>query len=111
MDAPRQASRHLCHGILAIDADEIGERRKQGGVGEHLRLDAVMQRLFPGVENVSERLPASAPRSPEVRGVRRAVRNLAPLLAAEKSGSVTITPLFRRGRQSELTVNLYDWSD
>ncbi len=55
MDAPREASRHFCDGILAIDADKIGERRKQGGIGEHLRLDTVMQRLFPGVEDVSER--------------------------------------------------------
>jgi len=55
MDAPREASRHFGDGILAIDADKIGERRIQGGIGEHLRLDTVMQRLFPGVEDVSER--------------------------------------------------------
>ena len=41
--------------VLAIDADKIGECCEQGCVGEHLRLDAVMQRLFPSIEDVSER--------------------------------------------------------
>src|SRR5262245_19685443 len=56
MDAAREPGRHLGDGILAIDADQVGEGGEQGGVGEHLRLDAVVQRLFPRIEYVSERL-------------------------------------------------------
>ena len=55
MDAARQTGRHLGDGVLAVYADEIGKRREQGRIGEHLRLDAVMQRLFPSIENISER--------------------------------------------------------
>ena len=39
----------------SIDVDEIGKRGKQSGVGEHFGLDAVVQRLFPSIEDVSER--------------------------------------------------------
>jgi len=54
-DAPRQPVRHFRDCVLAIGIDEIGQRGKQRGIGEHLRLDAVMQRLFPRVENILER--------------------------------------------------------
>ena len=55
VDAARQPGGHLGDGVLAIDADQIGERGEQGRVGKHLRLDAVMQGLLPGVEDISER--------------------------------------------------------
>jgi hypothetical protein len=49
MDATRKSVRHLGDGIFAIGADQIGKRGEQGGIGEHLGLDAVMQSLFPGI--------------------------------------------------------------
>jgi len=61
LDAAREARGHLGDGILAINGDEIGERREQGGIGQHFRLDAVMQRLFPGVENVSQSILLLSP--------------------------------------------------
>ena len=54
-DASGQPIRHLRDRVLAINVDEVGERGKQGGIGKHLRLDAVMQRIFPSIEDVSER--------------------------------------------------------
>src|SRR5207344_65 len=58
LDAAGQPAGHLGHGVLAVSRDEIGERRKQRGIGQHLRLDAVMQRIFPRIEDVSQSLLA-----------------------------------------------------
>jgi hypothetical protein len=55
MDAAREPGRHLGHGILAIDGDEVGKRGEQRGIGEHLGLYAVMQRLFPRIEDIPQR--------------------------------------------------------
>src|SRR6185437_9171441 len=110
MDAPRQARGHLSHRILAIDADEIGESREHGGIGEHLRLDALMQRLFPGVEDISERLLLLRLALGGTRRSRCRSQLWCPLLGCrsvrERHNYTALPPL---GRQSELTVNLYDW--
>ncbi len=54
LDAAGQPARHLGNGILTVDADKVRERREQGCVRQHFRLDAVMQRLFPSIEDVSQ---------------------------------------------------------
>lgn len=70
----RQAVGHLGHGVLAISPDEVGERCEQRGIGEHLGLDAVMQRLLP-----RSRIYLSAAcfcsSFSEARGIRRGVGN------------------------------------
>ena len=55
VNATGQAARHFRDRVLPIDVDEIGKRGKQSGVGEHFRLDAVVQGVFPGIEDVSKR--------------------------------------------------------
>jgi len=54
LNAAGEAAGHLGHGILAIGSDEIGKCCEQRGVGQHLRLDAVTQSLFPRIEDVSQ---------------------------------------------------------
>ena len=58
LNAAGEPAGHFGHGVLAVSRNEIGECREQRGIGEHLRLDAVMQRLFPRIEDVSESLLA-----------------------------------------------------
>jgi hypothetical protein len=55
MNAARETRCHLSDGILSIDADKVGKRGEECGIGKRPRLDAVMQRLFPRVEDVTER--------------------------------------------------------
>jgi len=55
LDTARKTAGHLGYCVLAIGRDEVGKGCEQRGVGEHLRLDAVTQRLFPSIEDVSER--------------------------------------------------------
>src|SRR4029079_5599348 len=81
LDAVRQSARHLGHGILAVGLDEVGKGCEQRGVGEHLGLDAVMQRLLPRIEDVSQSFLAL---SLVVRGLSytldRLQRGISPVL-------------------------------
>src|SRR4029078_1403653 len=54
LDAAGQSARPLGHGILAVGLDEVGNGCEQPALGEHLGLDAVMQRLLPRIEDVSQ---------------------------------------------------------
>jgi hypothetical protein len=54
-DAPRKAIGHGCHWFFAKHLNEIGKGCEEGGVDQHLRLDAVAQGFVPGVEYVAKR--------------------------------------------------------
>ena len=109
LDAAGQPAGHLGHGVLAVSRDEIGERRKQRGIGQHLRLDAVMQRLFPCIEDVSQSLLAP---SLVLSGLSCTLCRLQwgitcssrPLVLKPKAG----TDARPTGEKGELTVNQGD---
>jgi len=55
LNSTRKAGRHLPYGILAIDADQIGKGGEQRRIGQAFRLNAVMQRLLPSVQDIAQR--------------------------------------------------------
>src|SRR3954471_24748154 len=54
-DAHRQAFHEFRHCVLAIGADQFGERREQARLREAVAIDAVVPRLRPGLIEVAER--------------------------------------------------------
>ena len=54
-DARGQALDEFRHRVLAIGADQFGERREQAGLRQAVAIDAVVPRFRPGLVEITQR--------------------------------------------------------